>query len=113
MSARFNQITELFSVAPQLEVSDVAAIKSAGFKSVIINRPDHELSPLETTSSAMITAVKEAGLVVHYQPVVACDITLENIQEFKQLYTDLPKPILAYCRSGMRCANLYELAQQS
>jgi len=60
----------------------------------------------------MVAAAEKAGLQVRYQPVVASLISLEDVLEFKQLYAELPKPILAYCRSGARCANLYQLAQQ-
>lgn len=113
MSFEFHAITADFSVAPQLQVDDMQAAAAAGFKSVIINRPDFELDASQPTADTMIAAAQQAGLEVRYQPVVAGSISAENVQDFKQLYTDLPKPILAYCRSGGRCANLYQLAQDN
>lgn len=112
MSSDFKTITDEFSVAPQLQPEDLQAAAAAGFKSVIINRPDFELEPTQSDSATMIAAAEKAGLQVRYQPVVASQISLEDVLEFKQNYTDLPKPVLAYCRSGGRCANLYQLAQQ-
>lgn len=113
MSAEFHTITELFSVAPQLHPDDMQAAADAGFKSVIINRPDFELDPTQPESAIMMAAAEKAGLVVRYQPVVSSQISLDDVLEFKQLYTELPKPVLAYCRSGARCAHLYQLAQQN
>lgn len=109
----FHALTELISVSPQLHPADMQAVADAGFKSVIINRPDFELESTQTESALVIAAAEKVGLVVRYQPVVASAISLEDVQTFKQNYNDLPKPILAYCRSGSRCANLYQLAQQN
>lgn len=113
MSVEFHPITDQFSVARQLDPKDLQAVADAGFKSVLINRPDWEIDPSQLGSTLMIEAAKKAGLNVHYQPIVSGEITLENVQEFKQLFQDLPKPVLAYCRSGGRCANLYQLAQHN
>ena len=113
MSVEFHAINEQISVAPQILPTDMQAVAEAGFKSVLINRPDWEIEPSQLGSDLMIEAAKNAGLEVHYQPIISGEITLENIQEFKQLFQKLPKPIFAYCRSGARCANLYQLAQQN
>ncbi len=112
MSLDIQSITDVFSVSPQLSPADMQTVADAGFKSVIINRPDFELDSSEPSSTAMLEAAEKAGLVACYMPVVASDITSENVQEFKLRCTNLPTPILAYCRSGKRCANLYQLAQQ-
>lgn len=112
MGVEFHSITDTFAVSPQLAPADMQVAADAGFKSVIINRPDFELDPSGPESSVMIRAAEKAGLEVRYQPVVGSNITQENVQEFKQLFDELPKPILAYCRSGSRCANLYQLAHQ-
>lgn len=113
MSFEFHSITAEFAVAPQLQPEHMQAAAQAGFKSVIINRPDHELDASQPQSDVMIQAAQAAGLAVQYQPVVSGSITWDNIEEFKQIYQTMPKPILAYCRSGARCANLYQLAQQN
>ena len=113
MAFEYRSITDQFAVAPQLQLADMQAASQAGFKSVIINRPDDELEAGQPTADLMQQAAKQAGLEVRYQPVVSGAITEQNVLEFKQLLTSLPQPILAYCRSGGRCANLYEYAQQS
>lgn len=113
MSFEFHQLSDALAVAPQLQLQDIQAAADAGFKSVIINRPDFELEPHQPTSEAMIAAAQQAGLAVRYQPVVSGAITMENVQEFKQLLNELPTPILAYCRSGGRCTNLFQYAQEN
>ena len=36
---------------------------------------------------------------------------MDNVAEFKAAMADLPGPVLAYCRSGTRCRNLWMLAR--
>jgi sulfide:quinone oxidoreductase len=38
-------------------------------------------------------------------------VTLADAQEFGALLAELPKPVLAYCRSGTRCATLWSLSE--
>jgi uncharacterized protein (TIGR01244 family) len=104
------QITPDYSVAPQIGVEDVARIAARGFRSIMCNRPDGE-SP-DQTEFAQIAAEAEAqGLKVAFVPVVSGNIHAEDVEDFKAAMADLPKPVLAYCRSGARCQNLWMLAR--
>lgn len=109
----FHPVTDDISVAPQLTFTDLQPLVDAGFKSVIINRPDDELEANQPDSEQMIQAAQAVGLQVRYQPVISGSITAENVEEFKRIFQELPKPILAYCRSGARCINLFHLAHQN
>ena len=113
MSFQFHPVTEELSVAPQLTFTELQPLVDAGFKSLIINRPDDELEASQPDSDTIIKAAEAVGLQVRYQPVVSGSITPENVVDFKRLLTELPKPILAYCRSGTRCLNLFHLAQKN
>ncbi len=110
MSTPINSLTENFAVAPQLAASDMAAVAAAGFKSVIINRPDFEGGADQPTAAAVMEAARAAGLTVEYQPVVSGGMTAEDVVRFKELLETLPAPVLAYCRSGTRCTVLYRAA---
>ncbi|MBC2769658.1 TIGR01244 family sulfur transferase [Pusillimonas minor] len=110
MAVPVNPLTDSFSVAPQLAPEDMAAVAAAGYKSVIINRPDFEGGADQPTSADVIAAAKAAGLQVEYQPVVSGAITAEDVARFSQLLNTLPGPVLAYCRSGARCTNLFRAA---
>lgn len=105
-------LTEQFAVAPQLSPSDMAAVAAAGYKSVIINRPDYEGGADQPTAEAVSAAAREAGLMVEYQPVIGSAMTSEDVVRFAELLKALPAPVLAYCRSGTRCMNLFVASQQ-
>ena len=104
------EITKDVSVAPQIAVEDMAAIKAAGFASVISNRPDGEAE--DQPSFAEIKAAGEAaGLRVVHLPVVSGQITNADVAAFGQLLADLPGPMLAFCKSGTRAATLWTRAE--
>ena len=106
MDAR--KVTDELSVAPQISIADVAAAKAAGFRSILCNRPDGESSD-QPSFSAIEAAAKTAGLVVRYQPVRM--VGAADAKVFAAACRELPKPILAYCRSGTRCATLWTISE--
>jgi sulfide:quinone oxidoreductase len=104
------KITDELSVAPQILAAEVPAIAAAGFRAVICNRPDGESSD-QPCCSDIEEAVKAHGLVWRSQPVLSGGVTIADGQEFGALLAELPKPVLAYCRSGTRCATLWSLSE--
>jgi uncharacterized protein (TIGR01244 family) len=110
MAVPVHALSEEVSVAPQLSPNDMAALAAAGYKSVIINRPDYEGGPDQPTSEQVMAAARAAGLEVVYQPVVSGAMTQDDVVTFAQHLDSLPKPILAFCRSGTRCSVLYRAA---
>ena len=57
-------------------------------------------------------AALAVGLYFAYLPVISGQITRDQVLEMAALLEELPKPVLAYCRSGARSANLFHLTQQ-
>lgn len=112
MPAPFKSLTENLSVSPQLTPEDMPAVAAAGYKSVIINRPDFEGGPDQPTAASVMQAAQAAGLQVEYQPVVGSAMTMDDVRQFAELLRTLPGPVLAYCRSGTRCMNLFAASQQ-
>jgi len=104
------QITEDYSVAPQVGLEHVPLIKAAGFRSVISNRPDSEDGAVPP--DAIEAAVREAGMEFRYIPVISGQMTQQNVDDQAAALDALPKPVLAYCRSGTRCTNLYALVRE-
>jgi uncharacterized protein (TIGR01244 family) len=104
------KITEELSVAPQIRADDVAAIAAAGFRAVICNRPDGESSDQPCCEDIEV-AVKAFGMAWRMQPVRSGGVTQADADAFGALMAELPKPVLAYCRSGTRCATLWCLSQ--
>jgi len=97
-------------VAPQLEPSAMAWAAQQGFKSVINNRPDFEGGPTQPTSAAMEAAARAAGLEYAFLPVNGGYQSPEEIARFGELLQSMPKPILAFCRSGARSGKLFQAA---
>lgn len=101
------------SVAPQLDPAAMAAVAAAGFRSVINNRPDFEGGPDQPTSAAVEAAAQAAGLRYAHLPVAGGYQSPEEIARFAELLAELPRPILAFCRSGARSTRLYVAATQA
>jgi uncharacterized protein (TIGR01244 family) len=107
------QIAPDVCVAPQLTPAAMAEAAAAGFKSVINNRPDFEHGPDQPTSAQMEAAAHAAGLEYRFLPVDGGYQSPQEIEAMAQLLAELPRPILAFCRSGARSTRLYSLATQA
>lgn len=107
----FREISDTYSVSGQIQPDDVAAVKAAGFKSIICNRPDDE-QPGQPSADSVGRAAEAAGLAFRYIPVISGQITQQNVADQAEALEDLSGPVFAYCRSGARCTNLYALAQE-
>ena len=104
------QLSADVCVAPQLDPAAMAWAAQAGFKSVVNNRPDFEGGPDQPTSAAIEAAATAAGLRYVHLPVAPAVQTPEQIARFAELLAELPKPLLAFCRSGARSGKLYRAA---
>jgi sulfide:quinone oxidoreductase len=98
------------AVSAQLAVSDVAAAAAAGFRSVICNRPDGEGAD-QPAFGEIEAAATAAGMEARYQPVTSGQVSDADAAAFGRTLAALPKPVLAYCRSGARSATLWSLAE--
>jgi uncharacterized protein (TIGR01244 family) len=98
-------------VAAQLTPAAMAEAAAAGFRSVVNNRPDHEHGPGQPTSAEIESAARAAGLEYRHLPVDGAWQSPEQIAAFARLLAELPRPMLAFCRSGARSTRLYTAAQ--
>lgn len=110
MTIHVQPLSPDLSVAPQLGPEAMAAFAQAGYKSVINNRPDFEGGPNQPTNAAIEAAAKAAGLAYAFLPVAPNHQTPEEIARFAELLATLPRPILAFCRSGTRSGKLFRAA---
>jgi uncharacterized protein (TIGR01244 family) len=97
-------------VAPQLDPTAMAWAAQNGFKSVINNRPDFEGGPDQPTNASIEAAALAAGLEYAFLPVNGGYQSPEEIERFAELLRTMPRPILAFCRSGARSGKLYQAA---
>lgn len=105
-------ISEALSVAGQIAADDLAAIRDAGFRAIVCNRPDGEAAD-QPPFADIAAAARAAGLEARYLPVVTGQLTDEDAAAFRRLMDELPKPVLAYCRSGTRSGQLWARAQEA
>ena len=98
-------------VAPQLTPEAMAEAARQGFRSVVNNRPDFEHGPDQPTNAAIEAAARAAGLEYRFLPVDGGYQSPEQIAAFAQLLKELPRPMLAFCRSGARSTRLFVAAQ--
>lgn len=100
------KITDKTSVSPQIMPQDMAAIKEAGFRAIICNRPDGEGAD-QPSFEEIEKAAKKAGIETAYVPITAGMVRDEDVAAFGAALKDLPRPVLAYCRTGTRSATLW------
>ncbi|ENN88566.1 protein of unknown function DUF442 [Rhizobium freirei PRF 81] len=104
------RINDSISVSPQITPQDAHELIRLGFKSIISNRPDGEEAG-QLTAQAVCMAAEGAGLEFRHIPVVASSIGDRDITLFAEAMKQLPKPVLAFCRSGTRAATLWALSE--
>lgn len=104
------KISSNYAVSPQIEPTDFAAIKAAGFKMVIDNRPDSEIPPTHHASE-MQKAAEAEGLSFVAIPVAGRDMTMEAVDAHKAALKNVEGPVLAYCASGTRSTIIWALGQ--
>lgn len=104
------RVNQDFYVAGQITANDIVKIADQGIKTLICHRPDGEGAD-QPNVIEIEEAAQRHGLNVIYQPITGGKITDQQVTEFKQLYQNDQKPVLAYCRSGMRAISLWALAE--
>ena len=103
-------LTQTYAVSPQTELSDLPAIKAAGYYTVIDNRPDSEISAhLQTIH--MRVAAEGLGLTFIANPIVGGSITMQNVTDQGAAIATAKGPVFAYCASGNRSSIVWALSQ--
>lgn len=105
-----HKLDDQLSVAGQITPDDVAALAEAGFTMLVANRPDNE-QPGQPPMAAIADAAREHGMAWHYLPVQSGNVTDDDADQFSPLLEEADGPILAFCRSGMRCSALWALSR--
>lgn len=104
------RLTAELSVAPQILARDMPAIAQAGFRALLCNRPDGE-APDQPGYAELERAAAEHGLQMRYLPAESGKVSDAQGAAFGQQLAALPKPVLAFCRTGMRSTTMWALSQ--
>ena len=99
-------LTDTIAVSEQISAADVPAIAAAGYKVLVNNRPDGE-APDQPASDEIAAAAMEAGLEYYYLPVTAQNFPGPDAGQMADIFADESRPVLAFCRTGTRCTNLW------
>ncbi|GBQ93751.1 bifunctional protein tyrosine phosphatase family protein/NAD(P)/FAD-dependent oxidoreductase [Asaia krungthepensis] len=113
MSLRF--LTAHFAVSPQIRAEDLPALKEQGFTGIISTRPDGEEKDQPGVADLGVAAEK-CGLAFAYIPVrMGATPDAHSVSVMRRTLSEMIGPdhtgkVLAYCRSGRRASDLFELA---
>lgn len=104
------EINNEYSVSGQITVEELDTIAALGFKSIVCHRPDHE-QPEQPEFASIAARARELGIEVAHVPVGPMGVTAEAVSGMVDALDELPRPMLGYCRSGMRSTKIYEQTQ--
>jgi uncharacterized protein (TIGR01244 family) len=107
----FITLTPLMAVAPQISPEDCAAAAAQGYVAIVSNRPDGE-APGQPNAATMQAAAEAAGLRFAHIPIDHSGFAMPQVEAMAAVLRD-GGPVLAFCRSGTRSANLWALAAAS
>lgn len=102
-------LNDEISVTGQISPDDVAALKAEGFESIICNRPDGE-GPGQPDFADIAKVAEKVGMDARYVPMHLDGSAPPPVADFAAAVADLPKPVLAYCKSGGRSQKLWTLS---
>src|SRR5690349_15366301 len=108
---KVNHLTPDMTVSSQITGNDMTALKEPGLRTPMWHRPSGESTNQPLFAEIEIVA-KRAGMGVFYLPVAPGRPPVEQTRQFGALLASQPTPVLAYCRSGMRSASMWALAQK-
>ncbi|MBF8221402.1 TIGR01244 family phosphatase [Halomonas sp. 328] len=96
-------------VAPALSVDNLDDLARRGVKSVICNRRPGEAA--DHDAQAMQARAAILGIQWRAIPVTPGDYSDEDIAAFAEALAKLPRPLVAFCRTGRRATHLWAHAR--
>jgi uncharacterized protein (TIGR01244 family) len=106
----FRTLDEHVSVWGQIAPEELAAVRAAGFATLVNNRPDGE-QPGQPSGDEIAAAARAAGLSYHAIPVDHSGFAEWQVAAMADALSGTEGPVLAFCRSGTRSTFLWALAR--
>ena len=103
----FKNLDKDYAVTGQILPAQIPAVAAAGFKSIVCARPDNE-DHGQPSFNEVAREAERAGIQIIHVPVAGM-VSQGAFMKFEQAMKQMPKPVLAYCRSGGRAASLYSM----
>ncbi|OZT72561.1 TIGR01244 family sulfur transferase [Vreelandella boliviensis] len=98
-------------ITSALTVDELEQVKAKGFKTVICNCKPGESAEFPGEEVYRLKAA-DIGLQWVHIPVTPGDYSQADITAFAVALQQLPKPILAFCRTGKRATHLWAYAKR-
>jgi uncharacterized protein (TIGR01244 family) len=102
-------ISPTLQVSPQISPDDLPAIAASGVRRIISNRPDGE-EPGQPSAAEIEAAAQAEGLEFAWIPVSGLPGP-EQVAAVADLLAD-GVPTVMFCRSGMRSATVWAMAER-
>ncbi|AIA74997.1 TIGR01244 family phosphatase [Halomonas sp. XH26] len=99
------------AITSQLTVEELEHVKAQGFKTVICNCKPGESAEFSGEDAYRFKA-EELGLHWVHIPVTPGEYSQADVAAFAKALQQLPRPILAFCRSGKRATHLWAYAKR-
>ncbi|WP_339749813.1 protein tyrosine phosphatase family protein [uncultured Rubinisphaera sp.] len=95
------KINDKVTVGPQPSEKEIQQLSQQGYKTVVNFRTEGEdEQPLSPDAEG--EKVKAAGLKYLHIPVSMKSMGPKLVDQFREKYSELPKPVFAHCKSGKR-----------
>lgn len=103
-------LTPDFAITGELAAEDFADAAARGFKAILNNRPDGE-EDHQLSSTAEAELSWQSGLKYRHLPLDKHELFTDPVVEgMIKAIGELEGPILAHCKSGLRCAIVWAAA---
>jgi len=102
-------ISPTLQVSPQISPDDLPAIAASGVRRIISNRPDGE-EPGQPSAAEIEAVARAEGLAFAWVPVSGLPGP-EQVAAVADLLAD-GVPTVMFCRSGMRSATVWAMAER-
>ncbi len=103
---KIHELEPGFAIADAVLPEDLDEVARQGYRAVICNRRPGEADD-HPDDAVLSTRATELGLEWHCIPVTPGEYSEADIEAFRQAVDSLPKPILAFCKTGKRAVHLW------
>ena len=104
-SMTLTRIDDGFAVTGQIRPEQVEELAALGFRAIVCVRPDEEEAG-QPAFAEVAAAAERGGLKAIHIPMTGGVPSPEQIALFRDALGSVDGPVLGYCRSGARAANL-------
>lgn len=102
---KIEPVSHKYGISAQIDASDLPVVAQAGYKAIVCIRPDGEETG-QPRFEEIARVANSLGVKAVHIPVSGT-ATAAQLRQFREVCAHLPKPVLGYCRSGSRAANIY------